>query len=69
MPSVLLVVAFLMFVWICSHFIKFCCCSCVIADFKVNVMSLDDLIPASVGFTEETPEIQVGNDRCELRTV
>uniref|UniRef100_A0AAQ6IKT3 DUF4614 domain-containing protein n=1 Tax=Anabas testudineus TaxID=64144 RepID=A0AAQ6IKT3_ANATE len=27
-------------------------------DFKVNVMSLDDLIPASVGFTEETPEIQ-----------
>lgn len=42
---------------------------CVIADFKVNVMSLDDLMPASPGFTEETPGKQVGNDRTELRTV
>ncbi|KAM7388762.1 hypothetical protein PAMP_024912 [Pampus punctatissimus] len=25
------------------------------ADFKINVMTLDDLVPASLGFTEETP--------------
>lgn len=25
-------------------------------DFKINVMTLDDLVPATLGFTEETPE-------------
>ncbi|KAI9546605.1 hypothetical protein NQZ68_025767 [Dissostichus eleginoides] len=33
-------------------------------DFKINVMTLDDLVPATLGFTEETPEKKFCN--CQL---
>lgn len=35
----------------------------VSADFKINVMTLDDLAPARLEFNAETPRKQVGNDR------
>lgn len=38
---------------------------CVIADFKLNLMSLDELAPV----TEKRPRQQVGNDRETLKNL
>lgn len=35
---------------------------CFIADFMINVMTLDDLAPTDLPFAEETPEEEVGHD-------
>ena len=34
----------------------------ITADFKLNVLTLDDLVPADLGFTDEAPGTKVSRD-------
>lgn len=36
--------------------------TCVAADFKMNVLMLDDLLPVELGFTETKPDKEVSQE-------
>lgn len=37
----------------------------VAADFKMNVLMLDDLLPVKLGFTETKPDKEVSQEGCD----